>query len=815
MKKGRRKKMVGADDAELAEGVDVMTNDPADESAADRIRGVFDGVRSARLMAGFRMVRSFVQRHRLLLVRTVLPAVYCLIFGGLGLDVGIYPFGISAVCAVADGKNAFLAAAGAALSSLFVRGGFYIGVLCAAAAGVILILRKFAGVRRWDTVSFRAILSAVSGGIQTLFFVLPGGVGFYDLCMILLSATVCPVLTVAVRGVFSADRISSPSVETGVCALFFSLAYFLRMLSPTGETVAAVISMLGVFLITYSGGMKRGILFGVAAGLAASPEYSFIYAAAATVSGVLMGVSPAAGTVAGALIALALGIYSGGAYAFGDLFPGIIFAVAIGLPLIRYKFIPVSEQNETETSQDADKHGVAADRMRAERQRLISLSKGLFALSGAMKKLAGTFVRPSAEDVRQMCDDAFDENCQLCENRDICWDAEYRSTAASISAMAAAARNGKTVDTGYFTEGMRRRCPVSDGITARINMGARSVAAHSGARNSTADIAGDYENMSQLVGDVAKGTDEDFTPDPDAAKALSYRLGMIGLRAAEVTVYGKRNRRVFVNGLEMGCSAGNDEIRSAAASVLGCRVTAPEYRINGGRVSMSFHTAEAYSVKLGRCSIAKKGESCGDCITSFKGDGGYFYTLISDGMGSGREAALTSGVTAVFLERMLSSGATLRTTMEMLNSFLSRRGTECFTTVDLMEADLITGELRFVKSGAAPSFILRGGRLFKLSSRTVPMGIVSPFDAERLQFSADAGDIVIMLSDGAIPDGEEPTWLYELICSEAGQGLFSPGGDPDNAAALIAKRAVEVYGGADDVTVGVAQVFAQTSSHQV
>jgi len=219
---------------------------------------------------------------------------------------------------------------------------------------------------------------------------------------------------------------------------------------------------------------------------------------------------------------------------------------------------------------------------------------------------------------------------------------------------------------------------------------------------------------------------------------------------------------------------------------------------------MNLHTEAKYAVSVGRCSIAKKGERCGDSITSFPGDGGYFYTLISDGMGSGGEAAATSGISAMFLERLLGSGCSLSASLEMLNSFLARRNTECFTTVDLMEADLITGELRFIKSGAAPSFVLRDGRLFRLAAKTVPVGIVTPFDAEQLKFTAREGDFIIMISDGAVPDGEDPAWLYEMLCGK--EQLLVPGCDLGDVADRLTAIAANRCGYSDDVTVGIAEI---------
>ena len=82
-----------------------------------------------------------------------------------------------------------------------------------------------------------------------------------------------------------------------------------------------------------------------------------------------------------------------------------------------------------------------------------------------------------------------------------------------------------------------------------------------------------------------------------------------------------------------------------------------------------------------------------------------------------------------------------------------------------MELDLIRGNCAFIKSGAAPSFVLRGGRLFKLRSRTVPIGIMPSADAERIAFRVEAGDIVIMMSDGVTQTEEDCPWLYDILCS--------------------------------------------------
>ncbi len=193
-------------------------------------------------------------------------------------------------------------------------------------------------------------------------------------------------------------------------------------------------------------------------------------------------------------------------------------------------------------------------------------------------------------------------------------------------------------------------------------------------------------------------------------------------------------------------------------------------------------------------------EPCGDVITSFEADGRY-YMLISDGMGSGREAALTSSVAAMFLERMLSAGASMETSLKMLNKLIRAGERECSATIDLAEIDLNTGEAKFVKSGAAPSFVIRDGSIYRLQSKTVPIGIIRALDAEMIKFDVEDGDIIVMLSDGVARSFEECPWLLDMLSND--RDVLE--GDVKKAAEKIVRSAAE-RGSPDDITAGVIRI---------
>ena len=140
----------------------------------------------------------------------------------------------------------------------------------------------------------------------------------------------------------------------------------------------------------------------------------------------------------------------------------------------------------------------------------------------------------------------------------------------------------------------------------------------------------------------------------------------------------------------------------------------------------------------------------------------------------------------------------------MLNGIIRSTSRECSATVDIAEIDLMTGETRFIKSGAAPSFVLRDGSIFRLQSKTVPIGIIRALDAEMLKFDILPGDTVVMLSDGAARSYDEVPWLLDMMTND--EDILS--GDEKKAAEKIVREARR-RGSYDDITAGVIRINAK------
>ena len=170
-------------------------------------------------------------------------------------------------------------------------------------------------------------------------------------------------------------------------------------------------------------------------------------------------------------------------------------------------------------------------------------------------------------------------------------------------------------------------------------------------------------------------------------------------------------------------------------------------------------------------------------------------------MGSGREAALTSRICGGFLERMLRAYNPKDLSIEMLSNLIRNKGSECFATIDLLEIDLLNGQASFVKGGAAPSYILRDGNLFRIVSNSMPIGITREINAEEIKFELREGDVIVMFSDGVAQSVEDGIWLVNLL-----NGQWEE--DMQKMAARILREARANNARGDDMTVGLVRVTA-------
>ena len=137
--------------------------------------------------------------------------------------------------------------------------------------------------------------------------------------------------------------------------------------------------------------------------------------------------------------------------------------------------------------------------------------------------------------------------------------------------------------------------------------------------------------------------------------------------------------------------------------------------------------------------------------------GKYFYLILCDGMGTGAEAEEEAVAAIGILRTLLQAQVEPRQAMELLNGIYVLRDDGGFATVDLVQADLQTGEVHLMKWGAAPSYLKRKNSVEKLGTASLPPGIGfgEDFRPEEITVSLARGEMLVLLSDGASTEAAE------------------------------------------------------------
>lgn len=493
------------------------------------------------------------------------------------------------------------------------------------------------------------------------------------------------------------------------------------------------------------------------------------------------------------------------------------------------------------------------------KKRLNSLSDGMMSVSAVLGGMSDRLTKPARADYEEISERAFDTYCHTCKMRERCHDSKNSKTEPVIHRITDELMRDGVVTAGTIPSQLASSCWNIGRILDEINLEAGKKIAEMRRGDKLSVSAADLSLAGEIMRQAAKSETAEGEVDDKLSAKLKRLLTYHNFGAASVTVYGERRKHIFVGDVDLTATRmGGDDIRRLFESFVGTRLSNPEFELDGAVLSMRMNSVNLYECRSGMYSCAASqvlrywqevrncgadsqdedcavneetdgittadeasedmdsaktieipqisvtdsvpDEVCGDGITAFEVNGKY-YMLLSDGMGSGKEAALTSGVVVSLLERLIRSGAELETALKMLNQVVRQTERECSATVDIAEIDLMTGEAKFIKSGAAPSFVLRDGSIFRLQSKTVPIGIIRALDAEMIKFDVREGDTVVMVSDGAARSYDEAPWLLDLMTDD--ETVLH--GDERNAAITIVSEAA-LRGGRDDITCGIVRI---------
>ncbi len=719
------------------------------------------------------------------------------LLGMAALPQGIRPFGISLLCSMSDSRSVFFTYIGCALSCITygdsALSSFIVYFMLFAAR------KAFTESKYGEQLNVRILESAAAStaiGIIRISTSAEHAVYSYIafLCLACISCAFTYFFSILFnKAALSAARISTKSICS--YALMGALVCSLSGVNVLGFDLQLVAACLITLTYAVANGFLHAGIVGFICGIAcASPIVSASLGLSGIIAALMFSKSIFASLISFACAFLICGAYSADLGYTVTLVPSVACSCVLFFPACGFlpEALRLSKGARTKSS------AVAKKQVRKQQK---ELAEAFFSLSEMFSKLAEKQKYPLIEDVELAVDKAFSSTCGKCALNEMCY-AKRKTDVKQLKKNLYSVLCARSVVPEDFGEHMSDKCIRLQNLCDELNSAYSGLCVDCSKDNRTALLCAQYSGMARLILDSEKRSNEDTERDIQFEKAVSSALSKADIPFSNVCVFSDREKRTHISGISIDkFPFGAEEFKKYIFVSCGVKISQPDFDISEkSETVLRFKRIPVISVEYSQACASKKNEDIsGDTVSFLHHENSIFHALLCDGMGSGIGAATASRISTVFMEKLLGAGVKKEVAFELLNNVLLSQSGECFSTVDLFEADLLTGRCMFIKAGAAPTYILRDSKLFKIFSATPPVGILSSFSAESTRFDIEPDDVIIMLSDGVVQNGEDSTWLSEIV-------KIDKLNDPSVLAGKILEKSQSINTRPDDMSVAVIRV---------
>lgn len=749
----------------------------------------------------------------------------------------LVPFGASFVAAAirAFGRTGLLAIPAVILGLATVsRGVPLVGSTLAVIGTWLLIGLIPSGVKRpWLVLPATVLAVTVIVKTSILAFTAPSSYSYFT---VLFEAVFAALLTqVMIYGLGALKKKAGGSQPFTGEEIFCILLIFGGLIAGTGDlkyemvSVKGSLSRLTILLAAFVGGSGAGAAAGAVVGII--PGLAYIVAPAMvgaySFAGLLAGVCRSYGKV-GVATGFLLGNIILCVYVtdYGNIITvfaetGIAILLFLMIPSFLIEDLKVSLGIETERIRESTTEGSIFKEIFEDR--IKSWARVFNELSRTFEQVSSTAGQSREEQsLQKLLNQVGEKVCGDCTFYRTCWEREFYKTYQGLIDLLALVEIYGKVSPDSLSEEIKRRCSRTKELAITISclyetynlnrywsrrlLESREIVSE--------QLKGIAEVMINLPGEL-----EFEVEAGEVGPTLRKKLKEAGAQVESLAVYRREDGEIEVALTHLPCG-GRMECRDIIAPMLSSLLEQPMYpaapvcTVKEGDYTchLRFYPDLNFRLVLGMTGMGKNGSLVsGDSHAFFHLKGGRFGLVLSDGMGAGPRAALESGTTISLLRHLLESGFGQDLAIKTVNSILVLRSPgESFATVDLAVLNLYSGQTDFVKIGAVPTFVIRGGRVGQIKASSLPVGIIEDIEVVSLSRALEPGDVLVMVTDGILDAyqgaGDREEWLAEVLLDVADL-------PPQEMAEILLKLAQTGAGGVtrvpDDMTVLVARLEKQ------
>jgi len=391
--------------------------------------------------------------------------------------------------------------------------------------------------------------------------------------------------------------------------------------------------------------------------------------------------------------------------------------------------------------------------------------------------------------------------CARCINRELCWGRSRARTEQMLSDMMELKQKGKSIDETTLPSLAQHGClhakEAEEYARDAMILRQRKSAAVKKARYEHELTLTHLAALSGTLGELGTMAAGESYNDLRAAHVISLTLEELALPARlsyARRVDGHLQAALECGGIGLGKKQLDQLLRTLAKEE---DMPLSVSRAEKGRIELE--EIPLYSASVGMASLsAEEAEVCGDACSVKRCEGGRLLMMLCDGMGHGQEAHSQSEKTIELLQLLLEAGYTRHQAITAVNGMMLGAQEERFSTVDLADIDLWTGDVSSEKLGACASWVVRGNHMKKIEGSSLPLGILEDASSTAAQYRLHSGDILILMSDGVSDAFEDDAQLKRALSDS----LYI---QPQRMADAVLRNALLACGGTprDDMSVMV------------
>lgn len=610
--------------------------------------------------------------------------------------------------------------------------------------------------------------------------------------------TVAAVRSERSVGEWSTQEAACGAFSVGILLLSFS------ELTVNGISAGRIVAVIAILFAARYGGVAGGSVAGTAAGLIFSLSTSGLnyLSGAYALGGLMAGLFCPVGRLASAAaFVLSNGIASLQVGSQKDVVSGLYEVAAA---TVIYLLIPAKAGSSLigmfSRSDDTER---AEGLRRSVIMKLDYAAKALDSVSESVEEVSQKLSQTCAPDINGVYNKAIEEVCSTCGLKGYCWERSYNETMGAFNDLTDKLRAKGQISREDFCSQFQSHCSrlnlIMDAVNRNFTEFAVLDAAESRAQQVRDVVADQFTTAGRMLEDMASELEMYDRFDFTAAQKVEEVLRLSGIQPIDVSCRKDRFGRMSVEAVAAPAECvrlNRNELVKEISRVCGKTFETPCISSAGGKCRIQMNEQPLFRVKVGCAQhICGNGKLCGDSWKSFPDGNGRQIAIISDGMGTGGRAAVDGAMACGIMERLIKAGIGFDAALKIVNSaLLVKSGDESLSTMDIAALDLYSGEAEFLKAGAPAAIIRKGSRAVMVDMPGLPIGILNDTKFAKTTDVLSEGDLLVMLSDGALSSGSE--W----VCAEIEKW---DGKLPQELAEIIVSQAIARRrdGHDDDITV--------------